>query len=68
VHLDKALGVPGGLEPPHPFLPLTRRLVRVLGPIIQVSMLSMGNAGHDDAFRGRIASQLIRNDHAWSAP
>jgi hypothetical protein len=23
--------------------------------------------GHNDAFRGRIASRLIRNDHAWSA-
>ena len=47
---------------------LAGRLVRVLGPIIQAPMLSMGNAGHNDGFRGRIASQLVRNNHAWSAP
>jgi hypothetical protein len=45
VHLDKALGVPRGLEPSHPPLPLTRRLMRVLGPAIQVPVLSMSNMG-----------------------
>ena len=34
VHLDKALGVPSGLEPPHSPLPLPRWLMRVLSTVI----------------------------------
>jgi hypothetical protein len=34
VYLDKTLGVPSGLEPSHSPLPLPRRLMRVLGPVV----------------------------------
>ena len=34
VHLDKTLGVPSGFEPSHSPLPLSRRLMRVLGTIV----------------------------------
>ena len=64
MHLDKALSVPSGFEPPHASLPLTRRLMRVLGPIVQVPVLSVSNARHHDPFRGGIAAQLVRYNHA----
>ena len=34
MHLDKTLGVPSGLEPSHAPLPLPRRLMRILGPVV----------------------------------
>jgi hypothetical protein len=34
VHLGKTLGVPSGFEPAHSPLPLARRLMRVLGPVV----------------------------------
>src|SRR3954451_15899802 len=46
VNLDKALGVSRGLEPSHAPLPLTRRLMRVLRPVVQVPMLAVRDAGH----------------------
>ena len=63
VHLNEALGVPNGLEPSHSPLPLTRRFMRVLSPIVQVPVLSMSNAGDDDPFSRPVAAQLVRNDH-----
>ena len=63
VHLDETLRVSGGLEPPHAFLPLSRRLVRVLSAVVQVPVLPVSNAGHDDSFRGGVAAQLVRHDH-----
>ena len=68
VHLDEALRVLGGFEPPHASLPLTCRLMRVLGPVVQVPVLPVSNAGHHDSFRGRVAAQLVRNDHARTPP
>ncbi|MCU1292286.1 MAG: hypothetical protein JWP08_1136 [Bryobacterales bacterium] len=68
VHLNKALGVPGGFEASHSPLALTRRLVRVLRPVVQVSMLSMSHTGHHYALRCPVAAQLVRNDDARFAP
>ena len=34
VHLDKPLGMPSGFETSHSPLPLPRRLMRVLGPVV----------------------------------
>jgi hypothetical protein len=68
VYFDKALGVPSGFEPSHSPLPFTRRLVRVLGSVVQIPMLSMSNPGHHDPFRRRVTAQLIGYDHArWSS-
>ena len=64
VNLDKPLGVPSGFEPSHSPLPLPRRLMRVLRPVVQIPMLPMSNAGHHDPFRRAVAAQLVRNDHA----
>ena len=38
--------------------------MRVLGPVVQVSVLPVSNTGHYDAFRGRIAAQLVGKYHA----
>ena len=66
--LDKALGVPDGFEPAHSPLPLTRRLMRVLRPVVQVPVLPVSNAGHDHSLSCRVTAQLIRHDHAWTSP
>lgn len=57
VNFEKALRMPGGFEAPHPSLAFTRRLVRVLCPVIQIPMLPMCNTRHDDPFRGSVAYQ-----------
>jgi hypothetical protein len=62
VDLDEALGVSIGIEPSHSPLPFTRRLMRVLRPVVHVPMLSVSNAGHHYSFRSAIAPDLVRND------
>jgi hypothetical protein len=68
VYLDETLGVPGGLEPPHALFPLPRWLMGVLGPVVQVPVLPVSNAGHYDPFRGGIAAQFVGNDYARTPP
>jgi hypothetical protein len=43
---------------------LSGRLVRVLGAVVQVSVLPMSDRRHDHSSRRCIASQLIRDHHA----
>ncbi len=64
VHLDKSLRVPAGFEPPHSPLSLTRRLMGILRPVVQVTMLSMSDAGHHHPFRCAVAAELISNNDA----
>jgi hypothetical protein len=66
VHLDETLRVPGGLESPHSSLPLTSRLMRVLGTVVQVPVLPVSNARHHDSFGGSVAVQLIVDDYSRS--
>jgi hypothetical protein len=68
MHFDKALCVFSGFESSHAPLPLAGRLVRVLGPVVQVPMLSMGNAWHHNSFCSGIAAQLVSNNHARLTP
>jgi len=42
--------------------------MRVLGPIVQIPMLPMRNTGHNDASRGGVAAQLVRDNHPRAAP
>ena len=65
VHLDEALRVPRGLEAPHASLPLTRWLMGVLGPVVQVPVLPVCHARHHDSFGGSVAAQFVCNDDAW---
>ena|SRR5688572_22385140 len=64
MHLDEALRLPPGFEPAHASLPFARRLMRVLGPVVQVSMLPVCHAGHHDPLRRRVAAQLVGYDHS----
>jgi hypothetical protein len=41
--------------------------MRVLGPVVQVPMLAMSNAGHHHSFRRPIAAQLVSNNDAGFA-
>jgi hypothetical protein len=67
VQLDEALGMLSGLEAPHPFVPLMRWLMGVLGAIVQVLVLPVGDAGHDHAFRRSVAAPFVSKDHARTA-
>jgi hypothetical protein len=64
VHLDKTLSMPGGFKPSHSSLPFTRRLMRVLRSVVQVSVLPVRDAGHHDSFRRPVASEFVGHDHA----
>ena len=68
VHLDKALGVPSEFEPSHSPLPFTRRLMRVLRPVVQVPVLSVRNTGHHDSFGRPVAALPVRDNHTRSVP
>jgi len=63
VHLDEVLGVPGGLEPAHASLPLTRWLMRILGTVIQIPVLPVSHTGHQDPFGSGVAAQFVGDDH-----
>jgi hypothetical protein len=67
VHLDEALGVSGRFEASHPPLALTRGLMGDLGAIVQIPVLPVCDAGHDDSFGGSIAAQLVSHDDARAA-
>ena len=68
MNLDELLSVSGGFVPSHPSFPLTRPLVRVLGSIVQIPMLSMSNAEDHHTFRGAVAAQLVSNNDARWRP
>src|SRR5215831_9261282 len=66
VHLNEALRVIGRFEPAHPSLPLARRLMGVLSPVVQIPVLTVSDAGHHDSFGSRIAAQFVSNDDPWT--
>jgi hypothetical protein len=59
---QKPLGLPGGLEASHSALALASGLMRHLGPIIQPSVLAMGNTGQQLPVRNSVTAQLICHD------
>src|SRR4051812_4175478 len=63
VNREKALGLPGGLEPLHDALAPLSRLMRILGAIVHALMLPMLNARHDHSLRGGRAGQFIGEHH-----
>src|SRR5919206_1535783 len=64
VSREKALRLAGRLEPLHLALAATRRPMRVLGTIVQISALPMLDTGQDLALRGSIRSELVGHDHS----
>lgn len=54
-----------GLKTLHAPLPLTRRLMRVLGAIIEIPMLAMFHPGENFALGRPIALEFVSDDHAW---
>ena len=64
MHLDKPLSMPSGFEPSHSPLALTRRLMRVLSPVVQVPMLSVSHAGYHHSLRRAVAAELVSNNDA----
>ena len=63
---EEVLGLPGRFEPLHLALSSSRWTMRVLGPIIQISTLSMFDAGKQLTLSNAIAPQLVGHDHTWS--
>src|SRR5499427_6641661 len=62
---QEALGMPGGLEPLHAMLPLARRPMGVLTPVIEIATLAMFHPGGDLPFGRAITLELVRDDHPW---
>ncbi len=55
---EEALGLAGGLEPLHAPLPLAGGLVRVLGAIIEITMLPMFHPWEELSFCRSVAPQV----------
>ncbi|HUN40245.1 MAG TPA: hypothetical protein VMU81_08155 [Acetobacteraceae bacterium] len=60
---EEVLGLLGRFEPLHLSLSSSRRSMRVLGPIVQISALSMLDAGKQLTLSDTIAPQLVGHDH-----
>ena len=60
---QKALGMSRGLEPLHAILPLARRPMGVLTPVVEIATLAMFHTGQYVALGRAIAFELIRDDH-----
>ena len=57
-----------GFESLHPPLPLTRRLMRILGAIIEIPVLAMFYPWKKLALGGSVALELVGHDHARGIP
>jgi hypothetical protein len=57
------LSVAGGLEPLHASLPLTRRLMRILRPIIEIPVLAMFHTRKNLALSRSVALQFVGDDY-----
>ena len=60
---EEVLGLFGRFEPLHLPLSSSRRSMRVLGPIVQISALSVLNAGKQLTLSDAIAPQLVGHNH-----
>ena len=60
---EEVLGLSGRFEPLHLPLSSSRRSMRVLGPIVQISALSMLDARKQLTLSDAIASQFVGHDH-----
>src|SRR5258706_7572764 len=61
---EKALGVSWRFEPLHAPLPLPGGLMRVLGAVVKIAMLTMFYTWQDLALSRSVTLQLIGDDHA----
>jgi hypothetical protein len=61
---QEALRLRGGLEALHLAFSPSGRLMRILGPVVEVAALAVLDPGQDLFLRRAIAAQLIRHDHA----
>jgi hypothetical protein len=59
---QETLGVPRGFEPLHALLPLARGLVRVLGAVVQISVLPMFHPRQNLSLGGPVALQPIGDE------
>ena len=62
---EEALRVARGLEALHAPLPLARRLMRILRPIVQIAVLTMFDVRQDLSLRRAIAFEFVRDDDPW---
>src|SRR3954453_11128196 len=64
VHLEKRCACQPDLNRRMRLISFTRRLMRVLRPVVQITMLSMSHAGHHHSFCCPVAAELISNNDA----
>jgi hypothetical protein len=62
IRREKTLGMTGGFEPLHATLPLARRLMRILTPVIEIATLAVFHSRQQLLLRGTIAFQLVSDD------
>jgi hypothetical protein len=62
---EKPLRMTRRFEPLYAPLPLARRLMRVLGAVVEIAVLPMLDTGQDFPLRRAIALELVRDGHPW---
>jgi hypothetical protein len=62
---EEVLGLSGRFEPLHVSLSSSGWPMRVLGPVVQISALSVLDAGKKLALRNAVTPQLVGHDHPW---
>src|SRR5713101_245649 len=60
---QKTLGMARRFEPLHATLPLARRPMRILTPVVEIVTLAMFHPWQYLPLRCTVALQLVRNDH-----
>src|SRR3954470_12485050 len=65
---EEPLRLPRRLEPLHLPFSSSRRLVRDLGPVVQVSALAVLDPGQDLPLRGAVTPELVGHDHTRHVP
>jgi hypothetical protein len=65
IRREKALGVPWRFEAPHAAFTFACRLMRILGAIGEVAVLSMFDARQELTLRRPMALQRIGDEHPW---
>ena len=68
LNADRPLRMPGRFEPFHRPLALPGRLMRVLGPIVQILRLPVLHRGHHHAVGGPVTGKLVGDEHPRHVP
>ncbi len=63
MYFEKSLCLLGRFKSPHAALALPGWLMRILGPVIEITTLPMKHVRENHFLRGSLAAEFVRDDH-----